>query len=304
VSVTVLADPPPNESPVAVDDVVSTVVDVPVVVDVLANDGDPDGSLVPSSVVVVDGPVNGSVSVDPESGVVTYSPDAGFVGSDGFTYTVDDDDGATSNVASVSVTVLADPPPADGLVSDEFSSSSLGSHWSWFDPVGDASVVATGTHAELSVPAGVSHDLWTGSLLAPRLLQSTDDVDFEVEVKIDSPVTAKYQMQGLVVQQDENNLIRAEVHHDGRVPRLFVATITNGKASAKKNLAVSFVAPYWLRLGREGDNWTFEASNDGVMWQTVATFAHVMSVSQVGVFAGNHTPSPEHTAAFDYFRAS
>ncbi|HEX6329035.1 MAG TPA: hypothetical protein VFZ72_20890, partial [Jiangellaceae bacterium] len=47
-------DPPPNEPPVAVDDVVSTSVDVPVAVDVLANDGDSDGSLVPSSVAVVD----------------------------------------------------------------------------------------------------------------------------------------------------------------------------------------------------------------------------------------------------------
>jgi regulation of enolase protein 1 (concanavalin A-like superfamily) len=295
-------DPPPNVPPVAVDDVVSTLVDVPVAVDVLANDGDSDGSLVPSSVAVVDAAVSGSVAVDPGSGVVTYSPDAGFVGSDSFTYTVDDDDGATSNVASVSVTVGS--PPTGALVSDEFSSSSLGSHWSWFDPVGDASVVATGTHAELLVPAGVSHDLWTGRLLAPRLLQSVDDVDFEVEVKIDSPVTAKYQMQGLVAQQDENNLIRAEVHHDGGGPRLFVATITNGQASAVQNVAAPAGAPYWLRLGRQGDGWTFKVSGDGVNWATVATFTHAMSVSQAGVFVANFDPAPQHTATIDYFRAS
>jgi regulation of enolase protein 1 (concanavalin A-like superfamily) len=281
---------------------VSTLVDVPVAVDVLANDGDSDGSLVPSSVAVVDAAVSGSVAVDPGSGVVTYSPDAGFVGSDSFTYTVDDDDGATSNVASVSVTVGS--PPTGALVSDEFSSSSLGSHWSWFDPVGDASVAATGTHAELLVPAGVSHDLWTGRLLAPRLLQSVDDVDFEVEVKIDSPVTAKYQMQGLVAQQDENNLIRAEVHHDGGGPRLFVATITNGQASAVQNVAAPAGAPYWLRLGRQGDGWTFKVSGDGVNWATVATFTHAMSVSQAGVFVANFDPAPQHTATIDYFRAS
>ena len=297
--------PPPNEAPVAVDDAVSTSVDVPVTVDVLANDSDADGSLVPSTVAVVDGPVNGSVSVDPASGAVTYAPSAGFAGSDAFTYTVDDDDGATSNVATVSVTVSDDPPPpSSGLVSDEFSTTSLGSHWSWLDPVGDASRVATGSHAQLSVPEGVSHDLWTGALRAPRLLQSASDVDFEVEVKMDSPVSTKYQLQGLVVQQDADDLIRFEVHHDGGSPRVFVATITNGVASARRNVAAPSEAPYWLRLGRQGDSWTFESSADGVTWSTVTTFTHAMSVAQVGVFVGNHTPSPEHTASFDHFRVT
>jgi regulation of enolase protein 1 (concanavalin A-like superfamily) len=306
VSVTVSAGPPPpNEAPVAVDDAVSTAVDVPVTVDVLANDSDSDGSLVPSSVAVVDGPASGSVSVEPASGAVTYAPNPAFEGSDAFTYTMDDDDGATSNVATVSVTVsAAPPPPSSGLVSDEFSTPSLGSHWSWFDPVGDASRVATGSHAALSVPEGVSHDLWTGALRAPRLLQSADDVDFEVEVKIDSPVTSAYQFQGLVVQQDADDLIRFEVHHDGGSPRVFVATITDGVASERRNVRAPAEAPYWLRVAREGDTWTFQSSGDGVTWNTVATVTHAMSVAQAGVFVGNHTPSPQHTAAIDYFRVS
>jgi regulation of enolase protein 1 (concanavalin A-like superfamily) len=298
--------PPPNVAPVAVDDAVSTSVGVPVTANVMANDSDPDGSLVPSSVSVVGSPANGSASVNPASGAVTYSPSAGFEGSDAFTYTVKDDDGATSNVATVTVSVSADPPPpaTSGLVSDEFSSPSLGSHWSWFDPVGDASRVATGTHAELSVPAGVSHDLWTGALRAPRLLQSANNVDFEIEVKIDSPVTAKYQFQGLVVQQDDNDLIRAEVHHDGGAQRLFIATITNGQASAKKNITAPSAGPYWLRLSRVGDTWTFKSSQDGATWTTVATFNHPLTVTQAGVFVGNHTPSPQHTATIDHFRVS
>jgi regulation of enolase protein 1 (concanavalin A-like superfamily) len=296
--------PPPNEAPVAVNDVVSTAVGVPVSANVLANDSDADGSLVPSSVAVVDQPANGSVSVDPASGAVTYAPDAGFVGADAFTYTVDDDDGATSNTATVSVSVDDEPPPSGGLVSDEFSTASLGSHWSWFDPVADGTRLATGSHAQLSVPQGVSHDLWTGRLRAPRLLQATSDTDFEVAVKIDSPVTSAYQFQGLVVQEDADDLIRFEVHHDGGSPRLFVATITGGQASERRNVAAPAGAPYWLRVGREGDSWTFEASGDGITWSTVSTFTHDLSVSQVGVFVGNHTPAPQHTASFDYFRVT
>src|SRR2546423_1354081 len=73
----------------------------PVAVDVLANDPDPDGNqpLVPSSVTVGTGPQHGSVTVDPSTGRITYTPNAGSGGSDTFKYTVRDDNGATSSPA-------------------------------------------------------------------------------------------------------------------------------------------------------------------------------------------------------------
>ncbi len=210
----------------------------------------------------------------------------------------------TTTAPSTTTTTTPPPPPGGGLVSDEFSSSSLGSQWSWFDPVGDASRAATGSHATVSVPQGVSHDLWTGRLLAPRLLQSNNDRDFRVEVKIDSAVTAAYEMQGLVAQQDADDLVRAEVHHDGGSRRLFLATINGGEADALTNVAAPSTGPYWLRLARVGDEWTFESSSNGVSWTTVETFTRDMTVNQVGVFAGNFTPAPQHTATFDYFRVN
>jgi len=103
-----------NDPPLAVDDSATTDEDTPVVISVLANDSDPDGSIDPTTVSIVAGPANGSVSVDPVNGDVTYSPDADYHGSDSFTYTVEDDDGATSNVATVTVAVASvnDPPLA------------------------------------------------------------------------------------------------------------------------------------------------------------------------------------------------
>jgi hypothetical protein len=105
-----------NDRPVAVDDSVATSEDTPVVIYVLSNDTDADGTIDPRTVNVVGGPSHGSGDVNPASGAVTYSPDAGYNGSDSFTYTVNDDDGATSNVATVTVTVEAtganEPPVA------------------------------------------------------------------------------------------------------------------------------------------------------------------------------------------------
>jgi len=103
-----------NVPPVAVDDGDLTDEDTAVTIDVLTNDYDIDGTIDPTTVAIVSGPANGSLSVDPVSGVVTYTPNPDYNGSDSLTYTVDDDEGATSNVATVTITVVGvnDPPVA------------------------------------------------------------------------------------------------------------------------------------------------------------------------------------------------
>ena len=101
----------PNAAPVATDDSETTDEDTAVSIDVLANDTDADGNdtLDPSTVTVASAPTNGTPSVDGSTGAITYTPDADFNGSDRFTYTVADVEGATSNAATVDVTVLAVP---------------------------------------------------------------------------------------------------------------------------------------------------------------------------------------------------
>ncbi len=96
-----------NKPPVAADDNAVTAVDTPVAIDVLANDSDPDGTLDVTSVKIKTDAVHGTTSVNSD-GVVTYTSAAGFSGSDSFTYTVDDTQGETSNVATVTVTVGED----------------------------------------------------------------------------------------------------------------------------------------------------------------------------------------------------
>ncbi|MFC1810159.1 tandem-95 repeat protein [Patescibacteria group bacterium] len=112
-----------NDPPIANDDSETTDEDVPVDVDVTANDTDVDGTVDPTTVVIVDDPAHGSLYVDPTTGVVTYTPDANYNGSDLFTYKVNDDDSATSNTATVTLTVdpINDPPVAvnDNATTDE-----------------------------------------------------------------------------------------------------------------------------------------------------------------------------------------
>lgn len=94
-----------NAPPVARDDSASVgssreVAEIPVT----ANDSDPDGQIDHGSVVITSPPGSGTVVVNGD-GSVTYTPARGSSGTDTFTYTVDDNHGATSNEAVVSVTV-------------------------------------------------------------------------------------------------------------------------------------------------------------------------------------------------------
>ncbi|MEW8460759.1 MAG: cadherin-like domain-containing protein, partial [Candidatus Thiodiazotropha endolucinida] len=99
-----------NTPPTAMDDNAETDLNQQVVIDLLANDSDGDGSLDPASLDFVSLPTNGSLS-DNGDGTVVYQPDTDFFGSDSFDYQVSDDQGAPSNTATVSVTVNDPPPP-------------------------------------------------------------------------------------------------------------------------------------------------------------------------------------------------
>jgi VCBS repeat-containing protein len=79
---------------------------------VLANDTDSDGTLDATSVTIT-GATNGVATVNP-NGTVNFTHDGSETSTASFTYTVDDDGGATSNVATASLAVNAvnDPPVA------------------------------------------------------------------------------------------------------------------------------------------------------------------------------------------------
>ena len=104
-----------NNPPNAVNDSILTNKDTSVTSDVLANDSDPDGDAI--TIVSVTNPPNGSANKN-SGGTITYTPDAGFVGTDSYQYTISD--GALSDTATVTVTVSdpAPPPPSGSDCSD------------------------------------------------------------------------------------------------------------------------------------------------------------------------------------------
>jgi hypothetical protein len=98
-----------NIAPTANNDAATTIAGVPVTVNVLANDTDPDSAINPATVTIAAPPANGTAAVNSATGTITYTPAAGFSGTDTFRYTVNDTFAGVSNQATVTVNMSAAP---------------------------------------------------------------------------------------------------------------------------------------------------------------------------------------------------
>jgi hypothetical protein len=116
---------PDNDAPVVEDDSVTTEEDVAVMIDVTANDSDPDGNLdVTTANTTCAGcgePINGSL-VNNGDGTFEYTPNRDFNGADSYEYEVCDDLGVcVTAVVNITVSPVNDPPVAnnDSATTDE-----------------------------------------------------------------------------------------------------------------------------------------------------------------------------------------
>lgn len=112
--------PPPNRAPRAENDRARVEAGNSVMIDVLANDRDPEGRL--AGIATIGEAQYGKVSRDP-SGAVRYTADPKYVGRDRFTYTVQDQDGSVAT-ATVDVDVLS-PEIGPFIVFFDFDSATL-----------------------------------------------------------------------------------------------------------------------------------------------------------------------------------
>ncbi len=135
-----------NYPPVAANDSYTTAQDTPLNVPspgVLLNDSDPDGD--PLTAVLASGPASGTLTLN-ANGSFTYTPSAGFSGTDTFTYTAFD--GLfSSNVATVTISVTPVSRPTTTVVTGLSNPSAYG------QPVAFTAIVAASGSGS-GVPTG------------------------------------------------------------------------------------------------------------------------------------------------------
>ncbi|MGR3362944.1 MAG: Ig-like domain-containing protein, partial [Maritimibacter harenae] len=232
---------PLNTLPEAGDDEATGPEDGTITGNVLANDSDADAD--PVSVIVNSLPQNGTLDLDNASGAYTYTPDADFSGTDGFTYTISDGNGGT-DTASVTLTVTSvqDAPVAtddeitvaedSGALSfnvlDNDSDADTGDTLSLAAPVTDGFV----TIAQDGTVSGTPPADYTGTQVISYTVTdgngNTDTADLTVTVtSVNDPPVAVEE----TAETDEDTAVEitpdfAALDVDGDM--VTVASVTNG----------------------------------------------------------------------------
>ncbi|MGY0614486.1 Ig-like domain-containing protein [Vibrio sp. FJH11] len=101
----------PNSAPIASDDTVTLASKDPVVINVLANDSDPEGDII--TVISVTQGAKGTVQVS-DDGQLIYTPAKNFKGSDSFSYAISDGDLTASASVNISMTSSSGPESNKG----------------------------------------------------------------------------------------------------------------------------------------------------------------------------------------------
>ncbi len=178
---------PVNDAPVAVDDTASTPEDTGVVVAILDNDFDVDGTLDPATVSIAIAPTNGGTTVGTDGSIV-YVPVPDFNGVDTFVYQVCDDGGACS-VATVTVTVgPANDAPVLGAVGPRSISEMIRQSFivTASDADGNPLLFSLSDGVAGLVPAGASIDPTTGEFSwTPTEAQGPGVYTFDIVVADD-----------------------------------------------------------------------------------------------------------------------
>jgi uncharacterized repeat protein (TIGR01451 family)/gliding motility-associated-like protein len=107
-----------NNITVANDDSYYTEMNSPIVGNVLTNDNDPEGDIqkVDTTLTPVSGPSNGTLSINGD-GDFTYTPNAGFTGTDQFVYAIfDNGNPVATDRATVYILIEQTPDPAIAIV--------------------------------------------------------------------------------------------------------------------------------------------------------------------------------------------
>lgn len=138
------------------------------------------------------------------------------------------------------------------------------------------------------------------------LLRPAPKGNFQIETQITFRPTRNYQFAGLIIYQDDANFIQAGRGYCNSIgcpgAGLYMDYYENGKA-VKPNFGQTYreIDPLSLRLSRDGNTYTFEASTDGKVWFIIGTHTSDMNPAQIGLVTGQRLRGEAPPAAFEYF---
>ena len=327
--------------PVANDDIAGTTSGNQVVINVLANDTDPDGSGVNSSisgsginsttVTIVSNPASGSVSVNPTTGEITYTP--GDSGVQSFTYTVKDNHGHVSNTATVEVyvddptpepTIDPTPEPTPEPLDCQNPASTLEDNWRT-DKVGPGGIgrAVQTDGGSTTAMCGTGIGLWGDNDGFQYTYQEVDSNFKQITAKVaywDALGDSTYSKVGVMIRSslnktashasiimNSNNWVRTySRQNDQERPNYDIYNSEHAgiRYTRRSDAGVGTkkpAIPGWLRLTRDGNTIYAYHSTNGVDWEQVGLPITLNDLS--GTFLVGMMISPDNNTADNSLRS-
>jgi hypothetical protein len=171
----------------------------------------------------------------------------------------------------------------------------LGPFWRLVTPAGGSASISN-SHLFIGVPGGADHDPLLPSNQAVRVVQAIGNQDFDVAIKIDSPLFAgdANTSQGLMVLSDNADFITFALVTDGTRIGLSAHTVAGGAPTTvlEDSDFSQYQNPIYLRLTKAGSAYVALYSVDGVSWTQAASFTDTTPTSSIGPFASNYNTTP------------
>ncbi|MGI8419409.1 MAG: DUF4185 domain-containing protein [Candidatus Levyibacteriota bacterium] len=204
-------------------------------------------------------------------------------------------------ILAVFVIVFPSAVKASTIFTDNFSTSSLSSVWSWQNPSGTSSY--TISKGSFNLTSAKGNDQWINIDKAPKLLKTQPTAPWTIETRILSNNGNANTHGGLVIFKDAQNWIgwgqisNSTLEASGIINNTFTGQF--GTMSTKYN---------YLRIRRVGNTYYFDASANAVNWTNANVYTDInnnLSGARLGFFAKNWnsgTFAPNYTMKFDYYK--
>jgi hypothetical protein len=187
------------------------------------------------------------------------------------------------------------PGPAPEAPGAALPDTFLGPFWKIVTPAGGSASISN-SHLFLGVPGGGNHDPLLPSNQAVRVVQAIGNEDFDVAVKIDSPLFATdgNTSQGLMVLSGNEDFITFALTTDGTKVGLNARIVTGGAVTTVLDDTdfSQYQNPMYLRITKARSAYVALYSVDGENWTQAASFTDVTTFGSIGPFASNYNSTP------------
>ena len=199
-------------------------------------------------------------------------------------------------------TTTAIPTADPRFFRDDFTES-LDPQWSWVreDPQNWSLTTVPGS-LQINVTSGYVTSRNNSNLL----LRPAPQGNFQIETQITFRPTHTFLFAGLIIYQDDKNFIQAGrgfCNSTGCAGEgLYMHYYKNG-VLMKPDFGQPYkdLDPILLRLSRQDDIYTFEASTDGKVWFLIGSHQSDLTPAQMGLVTGQRMRGEILPALFDFF---